>query len=443
MAPRFHTAALVLALLAAGGPLFGAPPFVEARLDADYPSLESLYRDLHAHPELSLQEEKTGARLAAELRAAGFEVTEKFGGTGVVGVLKNGPGPTLLIRSDMDALPVMEDTGLPFASAVRMANLSGQDMPVMHACGHDAHMTILVGTARMLAGARDKWSGTVVLIGQPAEEITVGARNMLTAGLYRQFPKPDFAIGLHDEPTIAAGSVGFCEGAFSSNSDAVKIDVRGIGGHGARPENAKDPVVLAAQIVLALQTIVSREIHPGDKAVVTIGSINGGTAGNIIPDSVKLQLTLRSYSDDVRHHLVASIRRICQGEAMAAGMPEDLMPVVTIKEGGSSDSIYNDPKLTARVRSAVTGSLGAANVLSVEPIMASEDFSQYGRTVEHVPLCFFLVGASDPAKLEESRRTGIPLPALHSSKFAPDAEPMIRTGIAAMTAATLDLLPKG
>jgi amidohydrolase len=442
MPPRFHTAALALALLAVGTPLSGAPAFVQARLDADYPSLESLYHDLHSHPELSLQEEKTGARLAAELRTAGFEVTEKFGGTGVVGVLKNGPGPTLLIRSDMDALPVKEDTGLAFASTVRMTNLSGQDMPVMHACGHDAHMTILVGTARMLAGERDRWSGTVVLIGQPAEEMIVGARNMLTAGLYRLFPRPDFAIGLHDDPAVPAGSVGFCEGAFSSNSDTVKIDVRGIGGHGARPDNAKDPVVLAAQIVLALQTIVSREIRPGDKAVVTVGSINGGTAANIIPDSVKLQLTLRSYSDDVRHHLVASIQRICQGEAMAAGMPEDLMPVVTVKEGGA-DSIYNDPKLTARVRSAVIGSLGAPNVLSLEPLMASEDFSQYGRTVEHVPLCFFIVGASDPAKLEESRRTGMPLPALHSSKFAPDAEPMIRTGVAAMTAATLDLLPRG
>jgi hippurate hydrolase len=443
MTPRFHTAALVLALLAAGAPLSGAPAFVQARLDADYPSLESLYRDLHAHPELSLQEEKTGARLAAELRAAGFEATEKFGGTGVVGVLKNGPGPTLLIRSDMDALPVKEETGLAFASTVRMENLSGQDVPVMHACGHDAHMTILVGTARMLAALRDKWSGTVVLIGQPAEEIGVGARNMLTAGLFRQFPRPDFAIGLHDDPAIPAGSVGFCDGSFSSNADAVKIDVRGIGGHGARPDNAKDPVVLAAQIVLALQTIVSREIHPGEKAVVTVGSINGGTAPNIIPDSVKLQLTLRSYSDDVRQHLVASVRRICQGEALAAGMPEDRMPVVTVTESGSADSIYNDPKLTARVRSAVTGSLGASNVLSVEPMMASEDFSQYGRTVEHVPVCFFLVGASDPAKLGESRRTGMPLPALHSSKFAPDAEPMIRTGVAAMAAATLDLLPKG
>jgi amidohydrolase len=368
-------------------------------------------------------------------------VTEKFGGAGVVCVLKNGPGPTLLIRSDLDALPVKEDTGLAFASTVRMANLSGQDMPIMHASGHDAHMTILVGTARMLAGVRDRWSGTVVRIGQPAEEIGVGARNMLTAGLYRQFPRPDFAIGLHDETTIPAGSVGFCEGAFSSNSDTVKIDVRGIGGHGARPENAKDPVVPAAQIVLALQTIVSREIHPGDKAVVTIGSINGGTAANIIPDSVKLQLTLHSYSDDVRYHLVASIRRICQGEAIAAGLPEDLKPVVTVKEGGSG-SIYNDPKLTARVRSAIIGSLGAANVVSVEPLVTSEDFSQHGRRAEHVSICFFLVGASDPAKLEESRRTGIPLPALHSSKFAPDAEPMIRTGIAGMTAARLDLLPK-
>jgi hippurate hydrolase len=443
MTPRFQPAALILALLAAGAPLSGAPAYVQARLDADYPSLESLYRDLHAHPELSLQEEKTGARLAAELKAAGFEVTEKFGGTGVVAVLRNGPGPTLLIRSDMDALPVKEDTGLAFESTARMVNLSGQDVPVMHACGHDVHMTLLVGTARMLAGIKDKWSGTVILIGQPAEEMAVGARNMLTAGLFRQFPKPDFAIGLHDDTGVPTGSVGFCEGAFSSNADAVTIDVRGIGGHGARPENAKDPVVLAAQIVLALQTIVSREIHPGDKAVVTIGSIHGGSAPNIIPDSVKLQLTLRSYSDDVRQHLITSIRRICQGEAIAAGMPEDRMPVVTVTESGKADSIYNDPKLTARVRAAVTGSLGEANVLTVEPLMVSEDFSQYGHTVEHVPICFFLVGASDPAKLTESRRTGMPLPALHSSKFAPVAEPTIKTGVAAMTAATLDLLPKG
>lgn len=386
-------------------------------------------------------EEKTSAKVAAELRLAGFEVTEKFGGTGVIGVLRNGPGPTLLIRTDMDALPVKEDTGLPYASTVRSLNLSGAEVPVMHACGHDVHMTVFVGTARVLAGFKDKWSGTLVLVGQPAEEMVVGARNLLTAGLYRQFPRPDFAIGLHDEPQIATGSVGFAEGFFTSNADAVNITVRGIGGHGSRPEITKDPIVLASQIVLALQTIVSREIHPGERAVVTVGSIHGGTRGNIIPDEVKLELTLRSYSQDVREHLVASIRRICRGEAIAAGIPEDLMPTVEVV-GSSADSIYNDPALTRRVRTAVTGWLGSGHVVSADPIMASEDFSQYGRTVERVPVCFFMLGASDPDRLAESRRTGVPLPSLHSSKFAPVPEPTIKTGIAAMTAAALDLLAK-
>ncbi|MGA2017654.1 MAG: amidohydrolase [Opitutaceae bacterium] len=436
---------LAAALALASQPLSGAPALaapVQARLDADYPSLEALYRDLHSHPELSLMEVRTSARVAAELRAAGFDVTEKFGGTGIVGVLRNGPGPALLIRTDMDALPVKEETGLAYASSEHALNLSGKDVPVMHACGHDVHMTIFVGTARMLAGMRDRWSGTLVLVGQPAEEMVVGARNMLAAGLYRQFPRPDFAIGLHDDPQLATGSVAFCEGFFSSNSDSVDITVRGIGGHGARPDNAKDPVVLAAQIVLALQTIVSREIHPGERAVVTVGTIHGGTRSNIIPDEVKLQLTLRSYSGDVRAHLVAAIRRICRGEAIAAGIPEELMPVVTVIEGESAQAIYNDPALTRRVRAAVTAWLGPDRVGSLEPEMFSEDFSQYGRTVEKVPICFYIVGASAPERIAESVRTGVPLPALHSSRFAPVPEPTIKTGVTAMTAAALDLLPK-
>ena len=312
----------------------------------------------------------------------------------------------------------------------------------MHACGHDIHMTVLVGTARMLAGLRDRWSGTLVLIGQPAEELVVGARNMLTAGLYRQFPKPDFAIGLHDDPQYPVGTVGFGEGFFTSNSDSVDIQVRGLGGHGARPENAKDPVVLAAQIILALQTIVSREIHPGDPAVVTVGTISGGTKRNIIPDEVLLGLTVRSYSSDVREHLLASIRRIARGEAVAAGMPDELMPVVTVIEREAAQATYNDPVLTRRVRSAVAGWLGSGHVVTADRIMGSEDFSQYGRTVEKVPICFFVLGASAPEKIAESRSTGVPLPSLHSSKFAPVPEPTIRTGITAMTAATLDLLPK-
>jgi hippurate hydrolase len=414
---------------------------VNQRIAAQYPSLEALYRDLHAHPELSLQEEKTSARVASELRSAGLEVTEKFGGTGVVGVLRNGPGPVLLIRTDMDALPVKEDTGLPFASTVRAVNLSGVEVPVMHACGHDLHMTVFVGTARMLAGLRDRWSGTVVMVGQPAEEFVVGARNLLSAGLYRQFPKPDFAIGLHDEPSLPTGSLGFTEGFLTANADSVDVTVRGVGGHGAAPENTRDPIVLASQIVLALQTIVSRELHPGDRAVVTVGTIHGGTKNNIIPDEVKLQLTLRSYDAAVREHLIASIRRICRGEAIAAGVPEDLMPVVTLV-GSSADATYNDPALTRRVRAAETGWFGQDRVRTVEPVMVSEDFSQYGRTVEKVPICFFMLGASDPARLEESKRTGVPLPSLHSSRFAPVAEPSIKTGVAAMTAAALDLLRK-
>jgi len=358
-----------------------------------------------------------------------------------VGVLRNGPGPTLLIRTDLDALPVKQDTWLAYASTVRSVNLSGAEVPVMHACGHDIHMTVFIGTARTLSALKDRWSGTVVLVGQPAEEFVVGARNMLTAGLYRQFPRPDFAIGLHDTSDIAAGQVGFAEGPFTSNSDSVDITVRGIGGHGSRPEVTKDPIVLAAQIVLALQTIVSREVHPGDRAVVTVGTIHGGLKNNIIPDEVKLQLTLRSYDSAVREHLIASIRRICRGEAIAAGVPEDLMPIVTLV-GSSADSIYNDPALTRRVRAAVAGMLGADKVVAAEPLMGSEDFSQFGRTVEKVPLCFFELGAYPAEKIAESRRTGVALPFLHSTKFAPIPEPTIKTGIAAMTAAALDLLPK-
>src|SRR5271165_842738 len=434
-------AALAFAARTAGAAP-GLAPLVAGRLDADYPSLEALYRDLHAHPELSLMEVKTSAKVAAELRAAGFDVTEGFGGTGVVGVLRNGAGPTLLIRTDMDALPVKEDTGLGYASAAHMPNLSGKDVPVMHACGHDIHMTVFIGTARLLAGLRDRWSGTLVLIGQPAEEMVIGARNMLTAGLYRRFPRPDYAIGLHDEPQIPAGTVDFAEGYVTANSDSVDITVRGIGGHGARPEATKDPVLLAAQIVIALQTIVSREIRPGDPAVVTVGTINGGNKRNIIPDEVKLGLTVRSYSSDVRTHLLASIRRICRGEAAAMGVPEELAPVVTVIEEEAAPATYNDPALTRRVRAAVTGWLGAERVRTGGPVMGSEDFSQYGRTVEKVPLCFFRIGATAPEKLAESQQTGVPVPSLHSSRFAPVPEPTIKAGVMAMTAAAIELLPK-
>jgi hippurate hydrolase len=413
----------------------------ERTLETDYPLLEALYRDLHARPELSLQEAATSARLAAELRAAGCDVTENFGGHGVVAVLKNGPGPTLLIRSDMDALPVREETGLAFASTVRVKDAAGNDVPVMHACGHDLHMTILTGTARELAALKERWSGTAIFIGQPAEEIGAGAKAMLDAGLYSKFGVPDFAVALHDSATLPVGTLGTVEGFIMASVDSVDIAVRGVGGHGAAPQATKDPVVLAARIVLALQTIVSRELKPTDPAVVTVGSIHGGTKHNIVPDEVKLQLTVRSFSDEVRTHILDSIRRICRGEAIAAGVPEDRMPVVTV-EDERTPSTYNDPALTRRVHATLAATFGAAAVKTLEPETIGEDFSRYGRTPEHVPICLFRLGAVAPEKIAESERTGVSLPSLHSSKFAPVAEPAIRTGVKAMTSVALDLLAK-
>ncbi len=431
--------------LALAGPLVAADDaksLVAAKLAADYPALDALYKHLHTHPELSLMEEKTAARIAAELRAAGYEVTEKFGGTGIVGVLKNGPGPTVYFRTDLDGLPVAEETGLPYASTTRVTNLAGQEVPVMQACGHDIHMTVFTGTARMLAALKDRWSGTAVFIGQPAEEIGVGARAMLTEGLYRKFPKPDYVLAVHDSATLPAGTVGLLEGYVMANVDSVDITVRGRGGHGAYPNTTIDPVVLAARIVLTLQTIVSRETRPVDPAVVTVGSIHGGTKHNIIPNEVKLQLTLRSYSDSVRQHTIAALRRICRGEALAAGVPDDLLPVISIKEDEFTPATYNDPALTRRVRGALVSWLGADQVTTIDAEMGGEDFSQFGRTVEKVPICLFRVGAVDPAKVAESQRTGVPLPSLHSSKFAPVPEPTIKTGVTALTAAALDLLAK-
>ncbi len=412
---------------------------VAAQLTSDYPSLLALYQHLHQNPELSLAEEKTSAKVAAELRSVGCEVTEKFGGTGVVGVLRNGDGPTLLIRADLDGLPVAEETNLPYASKARATTPTGVEVPVMHACGHDIHMTTLVGTARQLAALRSHWSGTVIFVGQPAEETGTGARNLLAAGLYQKFGIPDYAVALHDSATLPAGTVGIRDGYVMANVDSVDITVRGRGGHGAYPHNTIDPIVLAARIVVALQSIVSRETSPLDPNVVTVGSIHGGTKHNIIPDEVKLQLTLRSYSDHVRTHTLEAVRRICRGEALAAGVPEDLMPVIKVKED-FTPATYNDPALTTRVRNALTAWLGTERVQSIEPEMAGEDFGRFGRTDEKVPVCLFRIGAADPALVAESRRTGTPLPSLHSSKFAPLPEPTIKTGVTSLTASALDLL---
>ncbi len=437
--------ALLLALLVPAlhaAPAAGLHEVVAGKIDADYASLNALYQDLHRHPELSLMEEHTAARIAAELRAAGFAVTEHFGGTGVVGVLKNGSGPTLMIRTELDALPVAEETGLPYASKVRVTDLSGHDVPVMHACGHDLHMTVFTGTARLLAGLRDKWHGTLIMIGQPAEERVIGARAMLSAGLFTKFPRPDFVIALHDESEIPAGSVATIEGFSHANVDTMTITVHGIGGHGAMPYKGRDPIVLAARIILSLQTIVSRELRATDPAVITVGSIHGGTKPNIIPNEVKLELTLRSYSDDVRAHLISSIRRICRGEAIATGLPDELMPEISVNAAEGATSVYNDPALTRRLRADFVAWLGESRVQTFQPSMVSEDFSEYSRTVDHIPVCMFRLGALAPETIAAAERNGTPLPSLHSAKFAPVPEPAIKTGVTAMAAAALDLLHK-
>ena len=414
---------------------------VQSRLQQEYPSLFELYKFLHAHPELSLHEEQSAARVAEELRKAGYEVTTGVGKHGVVAVLRNGPGPTVLVRADMDALPVKEQTGLAYASTVVTKDSQGNDVPVMHACGHDMHMTCLVGTARLLAQLRDVWHGTLVLIGQPAEEVGGGAAAMLADGLFQRFPRPDFCLAIHDDAELAAGTVGHTPGYSGANVDSVDIIVHGVGGHGAYPHKTKDPVVLAAQIVLELQTIASREVRPGEPVVVTVGSIHGGTKRNIIPDQVVLQLTVRSYSDDVRQHTLDSIKRIARGQAIAAGIPEDRLPEVRVADD-FTPALYNDPALTERLTVVLKGWFGETNLIQKPPSMGGEDFSEYGRVKPQIPICMFNVGAVSPDALKESQRTGKPLPSLHSALWAPIPEPSIKAGVTALTACVLELMGK-
>ena len=413
---------------------------VQAQIEQQYPSLFELYKYLHSHPELSFQERNTSAKVAEELRKAGFEVITGIGNYGVVAVFHNGSGPTVLVRSELDALPVKEKTGSPYASEVTAKDRRGQEVPVMHACGHDVHMTCLIGVARVLAQLKERWHGTLVFIGQPAEELGGGARAMLADGLYQKFPKPDFCLALHDNAEIAAGTLGYTPGYASANVDSVDIVVHGIGGHGAYPHKTKDPIVLAAQIILALQTIVSRENTPTEPAVVTVGSIHGGTKHNIIPDEVRLQLTVRSYADKVRQQTLESIKRIARGQAMSAGMPDDLMPEVTVEQDDFTPTTYNDPVLTAKVVSVFKAWFGEARVIQRKPSMSGEDFGEFGRTPEKIPVCMFAVGGVSPEALKESEQTDKPLPSLHSSLWAPVPEPTIKTGITAMTAAVLELM---
>jgi hippurate hydrolase len=397
-------------------------------------SLLDLYHDFHQNPELSQAEKETSARLAKELQDAGVKAITNVGGFGVVGVLENGPGPTLLLRTDMDALPVAEQTGLPYASKVRSKDEQGATVGVMHACGHDLHMANLVGVARYLAAHRDAWSGTIVFVGQPAEELGKGAKAMLDDGLYARFPRPDFAIALHDAADMPTGQVGYHAGYCQANVDSVDILIKGRGGHGAYPETTIDPIVIAARLVLDLQTIISREVKPTEPAVITVGSIHGGTKHNVIPDDCKLQLTVRCYSPQVRDHLLDAIRRKANAAAASAGAPD---PEIRISEG--TPSLYNDPDLTAKVATTLRRVLGDASVVDSAPTMGGEDFSQYG--LAGVPVCLFRLGAVNQDRLDKYNTEHKLAPSLHSPLFYPDAEEALRVGIPAMISIALDLLP--
>ncbi len=412
---------------------------INNKTEAEYAYLDKLYKYLHANPELSFMEKNTSARIARELKQIGIEVTANFGGYGVVGVMKNGKGPVVLVRADMDALPVKEETGLPYASKVVTRDAQGNEVSVMHACGHDLHMSVLIGTARVLNKLRDQWQGTLVFIGQPAEEKGGGAVAMLNAGLYKKFPRPDYALALHASAALPAGTVGTCEGPALANVDMVDIIIHGSGGHGAYPHTTKDPVVLAAQTIMALQTIVSRELSPLETAVVTVGSIHGGTKHNIIPDEVTLQLTLRSYTDEAREKTVTAIRRITKGLAIAAGIPENKHPGIIFRDTFTPVT-YNDPELTRKLHAVFAQQLGQVNVRTVSPVMAGEDFSQYGRQNPKTPISIFWLGAVDPQAYAEAQVKNISLPSLHSSQFAPAPEPAIKTGVAAMSAAVISLM---
>lgn len=422
------------------GPAFADETIYQA-IDEDYAYLDALYKQLHQNPELSYQEQETSQRMAAELRSLGYEVTENVGGFGVVGVFENGEGPTVMLRSDMDALPVQEQTGLPYASTKKGMNREGEEVFIMHACGHDIHMTSLIGTARRLMDLKDRWRGTLVLVFQPAEEIA-GAKFMLADGLFERFPKPDYNLALHDAASAPAGVVGYTSGWALASVDSVDIVVHGIGGHGAYPHTTKDPIVLAAQIVVDLQTLVSRTVSPLEPAVVTVGSIHGGSKHNIISDEVRLQLTVRSYTDEVRAELLDGIRRIAVNHGRVAGLPEDKLPEVTVREDEHTPSTYNDPDLVDRVAAAMRAAGVAGLIAEGPPVMGGEDFSEYGRTEDKIPSFIFWIGAVDPATYQEAQATGATLPSLHSPFFAPLPEPTIKTGVKAMTVAALELLGK-
>jgi hippurate hydrolase len=411
-----------------------AGPQAARSIERVYPAARTLYLDLHQHPELSLQEVETSAKIAARLRPLGYEVTTDVGGHGVVGLLKNGEGPVVMLRTELDALPVAEQTGLPYASTVTAKDDSGAVVPVMHACGHDLHMAAFVATADWMASSRAEWHGTLLLVAQPAEERIRGAEAMLKDGLYTRFPKPDFAIAVHDLGMLPSGTVGYTPGFALTSSDSVDVVIYGRGGHGSTPHRTVDPVVIAARTILAFQTIVSREVRPGDHAVITVGAIQAGTKNNIIPDDVTLRLTVRAYKPEVRQQLLAAIERVARGEALAGNSPRE--PQVKIVE--STPALYNDPALTSRLVGALERSLGASNVRRLDPDFPSEDFSRF--LVDGVKGSMIRIGATAPAKLEAATQAGGAPPDLHSSRFAPNLEPALRTAIRTEVAALLELM---
>src|ERR1700734_528634 len=422
---------LLLAVVAAS--VYGQAP-ESKEVEAVYPEAHALYLDLHENPELSSHETQTAAKLAGRLRNLGYEVTEHVGGTGIVAIFKNGVGSTVMLRTELDALPVEEKTGLAYASKVHTKDDAGHDVHVAHACGHDLHMASILGTAEIMARSRDTWHGTLMLIGQPAEETITGAKAMLSDGLFTRFPKPDVAVAMHVGNDLAAGTVGITPGVYNTNADSLRITIYGKGGHGSAPNTAIDPIVIAARTILALQTITSREVKPGEMAVITVGYIQAGTKNNIIPDHAELGLTVRTFKPEIRKQILAAIARITKAEAEAGGAPRE--PLIEHYE--STDSVYNDPALAQRLRAPLEAALGKTNVITTEPITPSEDYAFF--VEQGVPSLYFSLGGADPEKFAQAKATGVMLPSNHSPLFAPDADPALHTGIAAEVAVLRNLL---
>lgn len=445
--PRLFFATILLLPSALTATVFAQQPVtLDQSVNAQLPSLIETYKDFHRHPELSHYEEQTSAKLAASLRKIGYTVTEHVGvyqdgskAWGVVAILENGPGPRLLIRSDMDALPVEEKTGVDYASTTHFTNPQGQVAPVMHACGHDIHMTVLLGTAKELVEMKNQWHGTVMLIGQPSEETIDGARALLADHLYERFGKPDFVLSEHDDSSVAAGDIGIKGGPLLASSTSIDVLIKGIGAHGSAPQAGKDPILMAAEFIMLSQTIVSRQIDPQQPAVMTVGTIHGGLKRNIIPEEVTMGITLRTYSDKVRDQIIADLRKTAEGVAVAYGMPADRMPVVTVSKSEITPATINDPGFADRLRKVAVATLGANHVVTVDPVMGSEDVGLFSLDGT-IPAVMFRLGASDPVKLAEAVKAGKALPGPHSPLFAPVFEPTIRTGVEEVTAMAMNIL---